>query len=58
MNDKPRMVEITDLAEQEALQAAAGELGTPTLYQRMDTLRWWVDADELKAWRSTRTSNS
>lgn len=55
MSEKPRMVEIAS-DERKALLAVAGELGTPALYQRMDSLSWWADADELRAWRASQNA--
>jgi len=57
MNDKPRLVEIT---VGEAFKINAGrvdDLAAPFVYHRSDN-RYYVDADELRAWRLLQSQAS
>lgn len=56
MENKPRLVEVTD----EALTAMdkAQQSGLDTPYVWRDGGIYWADADELRRWRATRTSGA
>lgn len=50
MNDKPRMVEVTDPVELGALRAARNDINAP--YLVMEKGKFYSPADELRAWRA------
>jgi hypothetical protein len=59
--NKPRLVEITDHHELARLWETRDELGSPHIFRKPGTAdQWgnsvWVDAEELRAWRSANTS--
>lgn len=61
MNDKPRLVQVTDTNEihQLGLAATRGDLNVPHIIAggRFGNYEVWVDADELRAWRSAPFPN-
>jgi hypothetical protein len=57
MSDKPRLVEVTDAVEYEAIMRRAGHLDVPSITESSDG-RIWADADELRAWREGYTTTS
>ena len=52
MSDKPRLVEVLP---SEAQQIKDDGLGGPHLHELHGI--YWADADELRAWRATHTSD-
>lgn len=56
--NKPRMIQIRDpeLSDM-GHHPMSGDLGTPILWLNTRDSTYWADADELRLWRSTRTSN-
>jgi hypothetical protein len=55
---KPRLVEITDPAELESLHDRRSDISTPYLFSGRagGPVRFWANADELRAWREKRAS--
>lgn len=58
MNDKPRLIEVTDSAELAALDASKGDIGAPFTLRIVKGGKVFADADELRAWRLQHTSQS
>jgi hypothetical protein len=56
MNDKPRLVMISDWEEIHKLYATAGDLGSPHVIKDKDGVLY-VDADELRAWRASQCTS-
>jgi hypothetical protein len=53
MNEKPRLLEITDHAE---LRALHDRNGPPYVFSSRDLsgIRFWANAEDLRAWRLTK----
>lgn len=51
--DKPRMIEVSK-EEQDLIWAEHASLSCPMFY--IDAGRMYVEAEQLRAWRSTHTS--
>lgn len=56
MESKPKLTLIRNPDELAELLRHNGELGYPQL-QADNTFEFWADADELRAWRATHTSD-
>lgn len=55
--DKPRLVEVTDPIEYEAIMRDRSHLGAPSITESGDG-RVWADAEEMRLWREGYTSTS
>jgi hypothetical protein len=54
---KPRLVEITDPIEYEAIMRDPSRLEVPSISESGDG-RVWADADELRAWRASQHTSA
>jgi hypothetical protein len=58
MNDKPRLVEVFG-DELAVIHALANDLKAPCVFSNRvgSVIHFWVDADELRAWRASQSTS-